>query len=64
MALSDRHKPKSWNDIVCPTDLSKSLIENYILSGNKGCPGHILLHGPYGTGKSEIVRIFGELLLG
>lgn len=64
MALNDRHQPKSYNDLVIPTELAQDLIENYIISGDVGCPGHLLLYGPYGTGKSQAVRIIGELLLG
>lgn len=52
MKLADKYKPLSLNDVVFPDDDTRNLV-TAIAQGKP--PDHLILHGPYGTGKSALV---------
>ncbi len=52
MKLADKYKPLSLNDVVFPDDDTRNLVTE-IAQGKP--PDHLILHGPYGTGKSALV---------
>lgn len=52
MKLADKYKPLSLNDVVFPNDDTRDLI-TAIAKGKP--PDHLILHGPFGTGKSALV---------
>jgi DNA polymerase III delta prime subunit len=47
------HAVNGLNDLVWPTQGSKQLIEDYV---DGFIDGHLLLHGPFGTGKTEMAK--------
>lgn len=47
------HAVRGLDDLVWPTQGSKQLIEDYV---DGLIDGHLLLHGPFGTGKTEIAH--------
>jgi DNA polymerase III delta prime subunit len=50
--LADKYKPLSLNDVVCPDVDTRNLV-TAIAQGMP--PDHLILHGPFGTGKSALV---------
>ena len=55
------HKPKTLDDIVLPSATAQELIEDYVDGHIKG---NLLLHGPFGTGKTEIAKMVPFALTG
>ena len=49
------YRPQTINDIVWPTDISGEIIIKEYVNGRSTNP--LLLHGPPGTGKTEIARL-------
>ena len=64
MPLIDRYAPQSLADIVYPTDDAQARIENYITTGANGAhPGSLLLHGPFGTAKTSLIKLVADHLV-
>lgn len=55
--FAERHAPKNLNDLVFADKATRQRIDDY---ANGTCDGHILLHGPFGTGKSTVARMIAE----
>lgn len=53
MKLSEKYMPRELCDVVLPDYDTRDLIMN-IAQGNP--PDHLILHGPYGTGKSAVLH--------
>ena len=53
MSFINRNTPQSIDDLVFPSTRTKEIVEDYA-NGDRN--GHLILHGPAGTGKSEAAR--------
>lgn len=60
MSLLDKHRPTRFADLVFATPQLQSHLKAYA-DGRRG--GSLLLHGPYGTGKSTIAEAIQRELL-
>ena len=56
-----RHAPQTLADLVWPTQSAKDLVQDYV-DGHIG--GHLLLHGPNGTGKTSICKMVPYAMTG
>lgn len=63
MSLENNYEPKGMADIVYPDDNAQDVINHFAAVGASKVPGNLLLHGPYGTGKSATARIVVDHLL-
>lgn len=55
--FNERHAPKNLNDLMFADEATRQRINDY---ANGTCDGHILLYGPYGTGKSTAARMIAK----
>lgn len=55
--FADRYTPKHFNEIVFASDEVASLLRPYA-EGKRD--GHVILYGPFGTGKSTLAKIIAE----
>ena len=60
MFFIDKYIPTSIDDIFFHRDIYKML---EVMSTDSSIP-HLLFHGPYGSGKKTLVKIFMEMLFG
>lgn len=63
MSLENDYEPKDMADIVYPDNNAHDVINHFAAVGASKVPGNLLLHGPYGSGKSATARIVVDHLL-
>lgn len=54
MKTEIKYAPNNLHDIIYPSDAVKNRILAY---GNGALNGHIILHGPNGTGKTSVAKL-------
>jgi hypothetical protein len=57
--LLERHKPKSFEEVLGQDELASTLAKRVT---TKDYSGHIVLHGPEGSGKLTLARLYGQAL--
>jgi len=64
MPLLNRYAPLSLADFVYPTEDAQVRVANYLTSGSNGAhPGPLLLHGPFGTAKTTLIKLVADHLV-
>lgn len=61
MGVAEKYAPKSLNDVVIPSVATANRLNSY---ANGGLNGHIILHGPNGTGKSTVAHLLPNEISG
>ena len=61
MSILNKYAPNNTDDLVIVDEATRQRIEDYA-EGYR--TGHVLLHGPKGTGKSSVARVIAETLCG
>lgn len=61
MSIKKKYEPKSIGDIVVEDPDTKQRLKDYAEGARTG---HVLLHGPIGTGKSAAARVISDTLTG
>ena len=61
MKTEIKYAPKNLNEIIYPNDATKNRILAY---GSGALSGHIILHGPNGTGKTSIANLLPHAIDG
>lgn len=57
MSFMAKHEPKSIGDLVIENERTRQRLEDYA-AGDRN--GHMIMHGPKGTGKSSAARVIAE----
>lgn len=57
MSFMAKHEPKSVGDLVIENERTRQRLEDYA-AGDRN--GHMIMHGPKGTGKSSAARVISE----
>ena len=62
-ALSERHRPRRYDDVIGHNDI-KSFLKMQASAAKAGGVGgrSILLYGPHGCGKTSLAEIYGRAL--
>lgn len=58
---TEKYRPKTWDDVLGHEDALK-VLKSVLEAGNY--PSALLFHGPHGTGKTSLARLFASYLLG
>jgi DNA polymerase III delta prime subunit len=61
MGVAEKYAPKSLNDVVIPILATANRLNGY---ADGGLNGHIILHGPNGTGKSTVAHLLPTTISG
>ena len=61
MGVAEKYAPKSLNDVVIPSVATANRLNGY---ADGGLNGHIILHGPNGTGKSTVAHLLPNEISG
>jgi DNA polymerase III delta prime subunit len=61
MKCEIKYAPKSLDEVIYPSDAIERRIKGY---AEKGITGHVMLHGPNGTGKTTIAKLLIEAIGG
>ena len=57
MSFMAKHEPRSVDDLVIENARTRQRLEDYA-AGDRS--GHMIMHGPKGTGKSSAARVISE----
>lgn len=57
MSFMAKHEPKAIGDLVIENERTRQRLEDYA-AGDRN--GHLIMHGPKGTGKSSSARVIAE----
>ena len=63
MSLDIKYEPKTMADVVYQDNNAQNVITHFLAVGSLCVPGNLLLHGPFGTGKSITARVSADDLL-
>ena len=61
MKIQHKYAPQSLSEVIYPNDA----VENKVMAyGQRGLNGHVLLHGPNGTGKTTVANLLTHAIGG